>query len=295
MTETATEHDGGVTDSERSLAGYLLALSRPRFWLYLAGPALVGLAWGASSTEDLLALPAVALVAYFLLPANLFLYGVNDRFDAPIDADNPRKGESGPEVQYRDDRRVWAAVLASGALGLALLPFLDPGGAVALGLFLVLAVAYSAPPFRFKARPGLDSVSNGLYVLPGIAAYAVVAGPPPTLAVLAGWLWTMAMHTYSAIPDVEPDRNAGIRTTATVLGERGALAYCIVAWAAAAAVGAAHHPGFGALLAVYPIFGLAIGGSSVSVSRAYRWFPVVNAVVGIGLTLAGLWRVLPAP
>ncbi|WP_020222714.1 prenyltransferase, partial [Halarchaeum acidiphilum] len=197
-----------------------LRRSRPRFWLYLAGPALVGVAYAADGVGDLLSLPVLALVAYFLVPANVYLYGVNDVYDAKADAENPKKSER--EVRYRGERGVVALVALSGLLGLALAAWL-PGAAPWILGFLVLGWAYSAPP-RLKTKPPLDSLSNGLYVLPGVAAYAAVAGSlPPLLAVLGGWVWTMAMHTFSAIPDVEPDRRAGLRTTATVLGARRAL------------------------------------------------------------------------
>jgi 4-hydroxybenzoate polyprenyltransferase len=289
---TGATHAPARTDST-SLVRYLLALSRPRFWLYLAGPALVGVVWAASAPGDLLALPAVATLAYFLLPANLFLYGVNDRYDAPIDESNPRKGEAGPEVQYRADRRVTATVQVSGLLAIPLVLVVPPLASLAVLAFVALSIAYSAPPVRLKTRPPLDSVSNGLYVLPGIVGYVAVAGEaPPLLAVLAGWLWTMAMHTFSAIPDVEPDRVSGVATTATVLGERGALAYCVGCWLAATVLGALHAPGMGLLFAVYPVFGAAIGVVDVPIDRAYAWFPAVNGLVGMTLTLAGLWRVV---
>ncbi|MFB6140186.1 MAG: prenyltransferase [Halosimplex sp.] len=276
--------------------GYLLRLSRPRFWLYLAGPAIVGAVFAARQTAELFAPQTVALVAYFLVPANVFLYGVNDVFDADIDARNPKKAtEGGREVRYRGDRTILAAVLVSGALGLAALPVVPVEAALAMVAFLALAVEYSAPPLRFKTTPLLDSLSNGLYVLPGVVTFATVSGQfPPALAVAGAWLWTMAMHTFSAIPDIEPDRAAGIETTATALGERRTYAYCAVVWAAAAAVFALVHPLWGGLLTVYPLFTAAVARSDVSVDRAYWWFPYLNTLVGALLTMGGLWRLVYA-
>ncbi|MFC7140059.1 prenyltransferase [Halosimplex aquaticum] len=274
-------------------AGYLLRVSRPRFWLYLAGPAAVGAVFATRDTAELFTPLTVALTVYFLVPANVFLYGVNDIFDADVDAENPKKGDK--EVRYRGDRGVLAAVLASGALALAFLPALPAEAVVAMLAFLALATEYSAPPLRFKTTPFLDSVSNGLYVLPGVVAYATVAGRfPPALAVAGAWLWTMAMHTFSAIPDIEPDRAAGIETTATVLGERRTYAYCCLVWALSAAVFALVHPFWGGLLAVYPLFTAAVALTDVSVDRAYWWFPVLNTAVGTLLTMGGLWRIVYA-
>ncbi len=268
---------------------YLLALSRPRFWLYLAGPVLVGVASAAEGVADLLSPAAAASFAYFLVPANVFLYGVNDVFDADADAENPKK--EGREVRWRGDPGVAAAVGASGLLGLAVFAVVPRVAWPWLAGFFVLGAAYSAPPARLKTRPPLDSASNGLYVLPGAAAYAAVAGThPPAFAVVGGWLWTMGMHTFSAIPDVEPDRAAGIRTTATVLGEARAFGYCAGVWALAAAAFAALDYRLGLLLSVYPLLAAGVYASDVSVDRAYWWFPAVNAAVGMALTLGGLWR-----
>jgi len=272
-------------------AGYLLRLSRPRFWLYLAGPAAVGAVYAAESTSEIFAPLVVGLTAYFLVPANVFLYGVNDVFDADIDEENPKKDEK--EVRYQGGRGVVLAVLSCGTLGVAVLPLLPTEGVLAMLAFLALSVQYSAPPFRFKTTPFLDSLSNGLYILPGVVAYAAVAGTfPPTLAVAGGWLWTMAMHTFSAIPDIEPDRRAGIETTATVLGEARTYAYCGAVWTASAVVFGLVDPRLGALVAVYPLFTSWVARSSVTVDRAYWWFPILNTVVGALLTMGGLWRLV---
>ncbi|MFC6733397.1 MULTISPECIES: prenyltransferase [unclassified Haladaptatus] len=285
----ATTVLAGLLPTESTLSGYLLRLSRPRFWFYLAGPVIVGAAYGADSLGALLSPVAIALFLYFLVPANVFLYGVNDIFDRDVDTENPKKADK--EVRYSGNRTALAVILVSGLLGLAFVPFLP---AVALGVFAVyyfLAIEYSAPPFRFKTTPLLDSVSNGLYILPAVIAYVTLAGElPPTLAIVGGWLWTMGMHTFSAIPDIEPDRSAGIRTTATALGARRTYVYCAACWFAAAVAFALVHPLLGALLVVYPLLVFGIVASDVGVEEAYWWYPAVNTVVGMVLTFGGLWR-----
>jgi 4-hydroxybenzoate polyprenyltransferase len=274
-----------------SRVGYLLRLSRPRFWFYLAGPAVVGVVYAARTGGDLFTPLTVGLFFYFLVPANVFLYGVNDVFDADIDEENPKKDDR--EVRYQGGRDVVVVVLLGGVLGVTLLPALPTRAVVAMLVFLALSIEYSAPPFRFKTKPFLDSLSNGLYLLPGVVAYAAVADAyPPTAALVGAWLWTMAMHTFSAVPDIEPDRAAGIRTTATVLGQRWTSAYCGVVWLGAAVAFALVHPFLGGLLGVYPVFLAGVALSDVDVDRAYWWFPFLNTAVGTALTMAGLWRLL---
>jgi 4-hydroxybenzoate polyprenyltransferase len=292
MTDLSLEKRlGSVLPSEESSLGYLFWLSRPRFWLYLAGPVMVGVAYAAGSPAELFSPLAVVLFAYFLVPANVFLYGINDVFDADIDEINPKKDDK--EVRYQGGPLVILSVFASGAVGILLVPFLDPAALVSFGLFYLLAIEYSAPPLRFKTTPILDSISNGLYALPGIAAYAAIAGQyPPAAAIGGGWLWTMAMHTFSAIPDIEPDREAGIRTTAALLGEDWTYAYCGLVWLGAAAGFGLVHPFLGAVLGIYPLLVVAIAVSDIAVDRAYWWYPAINTVVGAVLTMGALWRML---
>jgi 4-hydroxybenzoate polyprenyltransferase len=273
---------------ESTHTGYLLRLSRPRFWFYLAGPVIVGVVYASDTFLELFSPISLALFAYFLVPANVFLYGVNDVFDADIDETNPKKETR--EVRYTGERTVLAAILVSGLLAVGFVPVLSPEALVAFVVFGFLSVEYSAPPLRFKTTPLLDSISNGLYVLPGVIAYTAIAGEfPPFAAVLGGWLWTMGMHTFSAIPDIEPDRQARIRTTAVALEERRTYGYCTLCWLAAAFAFSFVHLFFAVLLLAYPLLMFAIVRSSVDIKRAYWWYPAVNTLVGMMMTLGGLW------
>ncbi|MFD1687327.1 prenyltransferase [Halobellus litoreus] len=272
---------------------YLLTLSRPRFWLYLAGPVAVGVTFAATTTADLFTPVTLGLFAYFLLPANVFLYGVNDVFDADVDTANPKKEDK--EARWQGDPVVAVAIAAATFLGAGTFALAPPVAWPYLVGFFLLGFQYSAPPLRFKTTPFLDSVSNGLYILPGAVGYAAVSGSHPPLAALAGaWLWTMGMHTFSAIPDIEPDRAAGIRTTATFLGERRTFLYCLACWLAAAVVFALVDFRIGLLLVAYPMLVFGIRRSDVDVERAYWWYPILNTAVGTLLTLGGLWRLLYA-
>jgi 4-hydroxybenzoate polyprenyltransferase len=294
-TAPAAEPDATGDPDRSGLVGrlrYLLVLSRPRFWLYLAGPVAVGVTYGIGDVSDLFTPVTISLAGYFLIPANVFLYGINDLFDADVDELNPKKDDR--EARWQGDRLTVTAVGLAAGLGIGTFAITPRIAWPYLAGFLVLSAGYSAPPLRFKTTPLADSVSNGLYVLPGAAAYATAAGSQPPLAALIGaWLWTMGMHTFSAIPDIEPDRAAGIRTTATVLGARRTYLYCLACWAVAAAAFATVDIRLGLLLGVYPVFVTWVARSAVSVDRAYWWFPALNTAVGTLLAMGGLWRVYP--
>ncbi|MFB6148220.1 MAG: prenyltransferase [Halobacteriales archaeon] len=275
---------------------YLLALSRPRFWLYLAGPVIVGVTFGAREPAMLFSTPAVVLFLYFLIPGNVLLYGINDVFDADIDVTNPKKDEGAREVRYQGDRTVLAAITLATLIGMAVTGYVATITVAAVPWligFFALAIAYSTPPIRFKTTPLLDSLSNGLYILPGIAAYVTLVGQQPPLAgIIGGLFWTMGMHTFSAIPDIEPDRQAGIDTTATWLGERRTYAYCAVVWLASAAAFATLSTRLGVAMLVYPLFVLSVAGTDIAVDRAYWWFPALNTLMGMAITMGGLWRLV---
>ena len=290
MSEGGTGGLAALAPSEQSLLGYLFWMSRPRFWLYLAGPVVVGVVYAADSTAAFFTPVTVGLFLYFLVPANIFLYGVNDIFDRDVDEHNPKKATDGKEVRYGGNSAVVAVVVLMAALGLGIVPVLPREGVAVLLAFFVLSTQYSAPPLRLKTTPFLDSLSNGLYVLPGVVAYLAVAQTmPPLVAVAGGWLWTMGMHTFSAVPDIEPDRAAGIRTTATRLGERSSLVYCGGCWLGATLLMAIVHPFLGAVFAVYPLFVVGIDAAGVAIDRAYWWFPALNTLTGMVLTMGAIW------
>ena len=267
---------------------YLFKLSRPRFWLYLAGPALLGLVYGASSTGQFLTPENLFLVIYFLLPANVMLYGINDFFDREADERNPKKDDK--EVRFNPSKAVGAAIILSLLSSVPVFLILPDSVYGLMLLFLGLSYQYSAPPLRFKSKPFLDSVSNGLYSIPFLITFSFLNGSLPSTPVLLGaWLWTMAMHTFSAIPDIQPDRKSGIETTATYLGRSNSYLYVGICWLLAAFSMALHDVRLGALFIIYPLLTLFAFISELSDSRVYWWFPILNAFIGMLLTLNGLW------
>lgn len=279
-------------NSYAGLAKYILRMSRPRFWFYLAGPVIVGISYGATGVSEFITVPNILIFLYFLIPANVYLYGVNDIFDKDIDEHNPKKSESGKEVIYKGNRIIDVIVAVAGVTAVCFFIILSSQDMIPILLFLFLGFAYSAPPFRFKTTPILDSVTNGLYILPGISAYIFLSGDLPPVSIIAGaWLWSMSMHTFSAIPDIEPDREAGIVTTATYLGERSTFAYCGVIWILSAVLFTITNIFF-AVLFVYPAVLAYIYFSSKSVSKSYWWFPYINVIIGMILSLGGIYNTI---
>lgn len=275
----------------------LVRTSRPRFWLYVAGPYLLTitpLAYSQPTTTQIAF--AVLWGAWLLFPGNLFLYGINDLYDEATDALNAKK--EGYEARITSATRRWIriGVHASIILGLLLtlitIPlFFSQWPWIILGSlgFLLLGTQYSAPPVRAKARPWLDSLSNVLYLFPIFVAWGIrlPETPFPWPLFLAGVCWCAAMHAFSAAPDIRADREAGLRTIATTLGAGGTILLCTVLYALAAGLAS---PWLGSVsqigAAIYVGLMLCawiVRRSERDLFAVYRLFPWVNTVVGFGL------------
>lgn len=266
---------------------FLINVSRLRFWLYVFGPYLVGLAAGASSRSDFLSVGVVAFAVYFLFPANLLIYGINDIFDFETDKLNPKKQEYETLVRPAEHRRLLLTILITNLPFVTAAFFLNGVAQISMIGFLLLSVFYSAPPIRAKAIPIVDSVFNALYFLPGIFAYGLMTGElPPASIMIAAFLWTMAMHAYSAIPDIAADKQAGVETVATFLGKYVTILFCSACYLGSAILAFPFLGIFAGLFGLIYLSLMAIsvfGRNSNSVFRVYQFFPIINSTIGFFL------------
>lgn len=259
-------------------------ISRPRFWMYLVGPALVGVASLPSPLAWLENPAHVALLLAWTFPANMLLYGCNDLSDEDTDTLNVKK--QGYEVGMEQRRRTGTLLLVAGCSALLAGAAVSTGNTAVMGwvtTFFALAIGYSVPPLRCKARPYLDSLSNVLYILPGFAITATVSMPIAPSVFFGGWCWAAAMHLFSAIPDIVPDSLAKLSTTAVVLGKHRALMACSALWLIAA-ICAASTPAVGMLgwlgviYVLIPL--LLLKAPDAALFKAYAAMPLVNTVLG---------------
>ncbi len=262
----------------------LIKMSRPRFWLYLAGPLLIGFTAGINSLTAFTNPWLFILLLYFLWPANFYLYGVNDYFDLDTDILNAKK--SGKEILLNQPairKAASLAIIISLIISSAVLLFI-PGtiNKAMFFAFILLAASYSVPPLRFKKLPFIDSLSNVLYALPGFIGYTLASGQlPPLTAVIAAWAWTAAMHLFSAIPDIAPDKAAGLKTSAVKLGKNLSLAVCTLLWLlfAAITIGCGFVLPLSWLFLIYPLVPLSLIFTG-DLEKAYWRFPVITGFFG---------------
>lgn len=165
------------------------------------------------------------------------MYGINDVFDYESDLRNPRKG--GIEGALLDKRyhsaTIWAAVLSCVPFLIFLYLVSSPVAAIWLSVFIFTVIAYSAPKLRFKERAFLDSVTSAShFVGPMIYALALLNADlleASTLScILAFTLWGIASHAFGAVQDVIADREANIKSIATVIGARATVRFAFVCY-----------------------------------------------------------------
>ena len=270
----------------------LITISRPRFWGYLFGPFLIGL---AAAPDIVFSARLLALGLFFTLPANLLIYGFNDIFDYETDKHNQKKrgyekllapSQRGPLLKQLG---LWGII----GILLAVAPDVPQAAKWAMTGFYFFGLGYSVPPLRAKTKPFFDSFFNVLYVFPALVSYGLLTGNyPPIELFFAGMFWCAAMHAYSAIPDIAADKKARISTIATILGRRGTLLFCMVNYLLATMLS---FPWLGAFsfiaLAVYGwlMYASLLTQTRQELFHLYTYFPRINMIVGALLFFWVLW------
>ena len=161
-------------------------------------------------------------VLYVSFPMGLLLYGWNDIVDYEADRLNPRKGtflfgaRGTPEQLRRLPLRI-ALVQVPFVAASSLLA--GPRMLLCFAGMVAAAALYNWPRYGFKGRPPLEILNQAGYLFVFLLS-SWLNGVPllPWAAMLFGALFAMHSHVFGEVMDLEPDRAAGRRTTATVIG-----------------------------------------------------------------------------
>ncbi|MFK0040495.1 prenyltransferase [Paenarthrobacter sp. NPDC090517] len=225
----------GSSSSSSNLKGLVpqaLLASRPVSWINTAYPFAAAMLLTTREIDWVL----IVGTFYFLIPYNLAMYGINDVFDYESDLKNPRKGGiEGALLQPHLHRpMLWLAAITNIPFLLVLAFAGGPAAWISLAVSAFAVVAYSVAGLRFKERPVLDSLTSSThFVSPAVVGLAL-AGADVTAGLLillaAFFLWGMAAHAFGAVQDIEPDRQAGIGSIATVIGARRTVRLAVGLW-----------------------------------------------------------------
>jgi 4-hydroxybenzoate polyprenyltransferase len=292
-----------ATRSEPSFVTRLFVASRPLSWVNTAYPFAAAYLLAGGGIDAAL----VVGTLFFLVPYNLAMYGINDVFDYASDAVNPRKGGvEGALLPPRVHRAVLVTAIALCVPFVVALVLLgDPLSWAVLAVSLFAVAAYSVPGLRFKEVPVLDSITSSTHFTSPAVYGLVLAGaawsPAAVLALAAFFLWGLASHAFGAVQDVVPDREGGIASIATALGAARTVRLSLVLWLVAGLLLLfVPFPGFLAAPLAIPYLALAWPYRSVRdedsgrANGGWRWFLLVNYLVGFGVTLVLIAAALTA-
>ncbi len=273
----------------------ILKISRPRFWLYEAGTFTLGVLAGWGTDSSLLL--TILFGFYFLIPANILIYGINDVFDYDTDILNPKKVAYEALVPPVEHRSVYTWTALTTIPFLIALLFIPLKAVMCFCLFLFYAIFYSAKPIRAKARPVFDSLfSSGHYVATGVFGYYLVGGVElPFVGILAGTAWAVAMHAYSAVPDIQADTDARLTTIATFLGKQYTLLLCAILYLFSGIVAFSVVPVLSIIATTTYLFLVFLSHRAKTPERLftlYTYFPYINALIGMAVFFSLLFEVL---
>lgn len=163
---------------------------------------------------------------FVTFPLNFLVYGLNDFNDGKADSLNPRKGNYlfGAKLSKEE------LIDVPWHISYVMIPFLAIfsyfGGFelfVLLLFMVVVNILYNYKPFRIKERPPFEILIQVGYVFTALFSISLnnlEILPWQTLFYLT--LFAFQAHIAGEIMDIEPDRLAGKKTTAVLIGRKKA-------------------------------------------------------------------------
>ena len=197
--------------------GFVVQAARPGFWLTTIWFYVMAVAGRTVFDRAEFWLGLV----YVTFPLGVLIYGWNDVVDFETDRFNPRKGTflfGARGTPERLARLPWQIAFVQAPFAILFTFLLGLRALAWFAALIVIAALYNRRPFAFKARPGLDVLSQTGYLLVFVLASWLNHVPQvPWFTFLFGAMFAMHSHLFGQIMDLEPYRRAGRRTLAGVL------------------------------------------------------------------------------
>lgn len=199
---------------------FWLKVSRPGLWF-----ATIWLYLLPTSQMDIMQSNAFWIgFIYICFPLNFMIYGWNDIVDQETDALNPRKdsflfGAKGSPVQLQN---LWKPILIVQLLTIPILTWI--GGwkiLLLISILLLINTLYNWPQYGLRGIPPFELLCQFGYVL--IVPFSMILNDSemlPWQTYIYLLLFAIQSHLIGEVMDIEPDRNSGRKTTATLLGMR---------------------------------------------------------------------------
>lgn len=285
-----------MSQNKRLSTREVLVVSRPFWWINTAAPFIASYGIIAGRQDAALWVGIV----YFAFVYNLVMYGVNDIFDYESDIKNPRKiaaGIDGSVLAKSKHPRLWLWIVLTALAPTAYLFSIgNTESNIWLAIMIFMVFAYSVKGLRFKEIPLLDSATSSFHYTSPFIYGGLLAGSSelylPAFATF--YIWVMANHAFGAIQDIKPDRDAGIKSIATVLGASRTIIFVLVGYTTAAVLPVIFYGAEGLVVSVLlsPYIYIVArtlpkrhDSTSHLFSRGWKQFLYVNYAVGFAFTM----------
>ena len=188
------------------------------FWMVGFTPFFIGFVVSAEKLYDFDLFYGFLVMA--ILTSSTFV--LNHIYDLELDRKNPRKEFSLLVRGTLTMKQAWFLFWFLQLTCIALSFRFNTDFLLCIAGLTIISFLYNVAPFRFKSRPGLDLVSNGLslgFLIP-LSAWSI--NQPilefPKLYFLSIICYLLALYCPTMAVDVEFDRKFGIQTFATKVG-----------------------------------------------------------------------------
>ncbi len=177
----------------------------------LLGTFVIGVLAGPHTLTPLGGWGVLIFAVYFLLPGSYFAYGVQELFSE--------------DSAVADKKRAWLRMLIYTVPWLIAAALVQSLFFIVTFLaFLLVSLAYAAPPLQARYRPYLDLIFGCYILLPGFVGYALTGGANFNWTlILAVAAWCMAQQLLASCTTIVSDERRKRLTTAVQLGSNSSM------------------------------------------------------------------------
>lgn len=282
---------------KRIAFGKLFLTSRPRYWVYLFGTYAVGILAGISDTTQWSSTTVFFIflfALYFLFPANMLVYGINDLYDTDTDSLNPKKEGYETTIKSEDRDMLVRTIFVLTFIFFCVSLFTPRAALSVFIIFIYMSIFYAAWPIRAKVRPFLDSiVSSLIFITPALFGYYLVGGGHISLiVVIVSVVWAITMHMQRAVIDIGADTEARIRTIATVLGRKRTHLVCFFLYGVISVLSYIAIGTLGPILVLPYLFLIVFSYCMKTYEKQFAVYTYIPKVTGIVLLVLNIFLAL---
>ncbi len=284
----------GLAGNKKPLWFDYFFLPRPMILIPVSTFFLLGAYHGQNTTENSI---IIINLLYGILSFTALIgavYIINQITDKETDLANNKLFLIPREIISVKAALIEAIILLTISFFSAIL-FLSKGFIIILLLSLLLGLAYSIEPIRFKKRPVLDVASNAV----GNGILNTFAGWIATGCQITGWeillpypFAVASVHLMTTLADTEGDRKNNLKTSGVALGQREGVIISVILMSLAVitALIVNNKPALYATLLSLPFYSVPVLTKTAHLSQSRILFPAKTSTLIFSVVAGILFR-----